>query len=464
MSTEAPPEVSAAADDLAARPGARPARSWSGASVIAVVAGLVALVGAVLLPIAPVSMSVPEVRWPADPAGPGADDAHAHRLRAGGHRGPLQLPGRPGRGGDARRGGPVDDGPGVAGRRRGGADRPGARRRGDRPQRRRGPLRGSAARRRLPRSSSAGDAAGDVRRRRRRDRVDHPEPHARARPGRAAGVGAGPRADRRAARGGCAADLAAGAPGRHRRRPLGPDDGRRRLRPLPRAPQVGAHRDDPRGAGVGAVAMAVASTRRVRADRRPADDGGPRPVALTRRGDGARRLRPRVVDALVPAMLLAWLFLAPITDDDGYYSAMAANVPFSGYVANYYQLYNQGFTPFSWPYYALSWWQETFGVGADGAAPPRARPRARHVVPGPGVRGAHPPARGGHASGPVGPRGGASRRGGGVPGLVAALQHGRAAGAGRRVLRGRRRSSPSPRGSSGAGRAARARGGPRPPG
>ena len=73
-------------------------------------------------------------------------------------------------------------------------------------------------------------------------------------------------------------------------------------------------------------------------------------------------LRPRVVDVVVSGVLLAWLFLAPITDDDGYYSAMAANVPFSGYVTNYYQLYDQGFTPFSWPYYALSWWQTTAGV------------------------------------------------------------------------------------------------------
>ncbi|MDD7934649.1 arabinosyltransferase domain-containing protein [Actinomycetospora straminea] len=76
----------------------------------------------------------------------------------------------------------------------------------------------------------------------------------------------------------------------------------------------------------------------------------------------ARTLRPRVVDVLVPAVLLAWLFLAPITDDDGYYGAMAANVPFSGYLPNYYQLYDQGYTPFSWPYYALSWWQTTVGT------------------------------------------------------------------------------------------------------
>nr|WP_281376562.1 arabinosyltransferase domain-containing protein [Actinomycetospora corticicola] len=71
--------------------------------------------------------------------------------------------------------------------------------------------------------------------------------------------------------------------------------------------------------------------------------------------------RPRLVDAVVVVALWSWLYLAPLTDDDGYYSAMAANVPHNGYVANYYQLYNQGFTPFSWPYYLLSWWQQQAG-------------------------------------------------------------------------------------------------------
>ncbi|HSK58966.1 MAG TPA: arabinosyltransferase domain-containing protein [Actinomycetospora sp.] len=75
------------------------------------------------------------------------------------------------------------------------------------------------------------------------------------------------------------------------------------------------------------------------------------------------RPRPRVVDAVVAAVLVLWTFLAPMTDDDGYYSAMADNVPFSGYVANYYQLYNQGFTPFTWIYYVLSAWQD--GVGTS---------------------------------------------------------------------------------------------------
>jgi arabinosyltransferase C len=73
------------------------------------------------------------------------------------------------------------------------------------------------------------------------------------------------------------------------------------------------------------------------------------------------RFRPRLVDIVVPAMMALWVFLAPMSDDDGYYSAMAQNVPVTGYVGNYYQLYNQGFTPFAWFYYFLAKWQ-TFGL------------------------------------------------------------------------------------------------------
>jgi hypothetical protein len=69
------------------------------------------------------------------------------------------------------------------------------------------------------------------------------------------------------------------------------------------------------------------------------------------------RWRPGPVDLVVPAIMILWLFLAPMSDDDGYYSAMARNVPFEGYVGNYYQILNQGFTPFSWFYYFLAKWQ-----------------------------------------------------------------------------------------------------------
>jgi cell wall arabinan synthesis protein/EmbC-like arabinotransferase in arabinogalactan biosynthesis/arabinosyltransferase-like concanavalin domain-containing protein len=76
-----------------------------------------------------------------------------------------------------------------------------------------------------------------------------------------------------------------------------------------------------------------------------------------------RRLRPpRLVDLLVPAALLLWTIVAPATDDDGYYSAMAQNGRLIGEVGNYYQLYNQSFTPFTWFYRALGAWQGLVGL------------------------------------------------------------------------------------------------------
>ncbi|MGH4021594.1 MAG: arabinosyltransferase domain-containing protein, partial [Pseudonocardiaceae bacterium] len=81
------------------------------------------------------------------------------------------------------------------------------------------------------------------------------------------------------------------------------------------------------------------------------------------RGPAARvRWRPAVSDVVVLVTLVAWLFLAPTTDDDGYYGAMAENVPFEGYVANYFQLFNQSFTPFTWVYVALSEWGQLAGT------------------------------------------------------------------------------------------------------
>ena len=40
---------------------------------------------------------------------------------------------------------------------------------------------------------------------------------------------------------------------------------------------------------------------------------------------GRPRRRVPVIDVLVPATMVAWLFLAPMSDDDGYYAAMARN-------------------------------------------------------------------------------------------------------------------------------------------
>jgi Mycobacterial cell wall arabinan synthesis protein/EmbC C-terminal domain/Arabinosyltransferase concanavalin like domain len=74
-----------------------------------------------------------------------------------------------------------------------------------------------------------------------------------------------------------------------------------------------------------------------------------------------RFAKPRVVDVVVPAVILFWMFVAPATDDDGYYAAMARNARISGAVGNYYQLYDQNFTPFTWFYYVLGWWQGVVG-------------------------------------------------------------------------------------------------------
>ncbi|HSU09278.1 MAG TPA: arabinosyltransferase domain-containing protein [Pseudonocardia sp.] len=71
--------------------------------------------------------------------------------------------------------------------------------------------------------------------------------------------------------------------------------------------------------------------------------------------------RPRVVDVVVPVVIAFWTLVAPATDDDGYYAAMARNSRISGAVGNYYQLYDQNFTPFTWFYYVLGWWQGVVG-------------------------------------------------------------------------------------------------------
>ena len=49
-----------------------------------------------------------------------------------------------------------------------------------------------------------------------------------------------------------------------------------------------------------------------------------RPVGRLLEGPlGWRGPRPRVVDAVVPALLVLWTFIGPMSDDDGYYAAMA---------------------------------------------------------------------------------------------------------------------------------------------
>ncbi|MDP8970099.1 MAG: arabinosyltransferase domain-containing protein, partial [Actinomycetota bacterium] len=102
--------------------------------------------------------------------------------------------------------------------------------------------------------------------------------------------------------------------------------------------------------GLIVLALAVSTAAGVRMDR-----GVTRPAAIP------VGCRARVVDLVVLVVLVGWVFLAPTTDDDGYYSAMAWNYPLEGYIANYYQLYNQSFTPFTWFYVLLAKWQ-TLGL------------------------------------------------------------------------------------------------------
>jgi len=69
----------------------------------------------------------------------------------------------------------------------------------------------------------------------------------------------------------------------------------------------------------------------------------------------------RLPDVVVIVIMLGWVAIAPTTDDDGYYSSMARNAAESGYVGNYYQMWNQSFTPFAWLWQALSVWQRLGG-------------------------------------------------------------------------------------------------------
>lgn len=89
--------------------------------------------------------------------------------------------------------------------------------------------------------------------------------------------------------------------------------------------------------------------------------GGAHEPASAQRLSRAGRWLSRLPDLLVVVTLIGWVAIAPMTDDDGYYSAMARNVTQGGFVGNYFQSWNQSFTPFTWPWQALSLWQQLGG-------------------------------------------------------------------------------------------------------
>lgn len=73
--------------------------------------------------------------------------------------------------------------------------------------------------------------------------------------------------------------------------------------------------------------------------------------------------RPHPMDLVVPAVLVGWMFVAPMTPDDGYFGMQARNAALSDEIGNYYQAYDQSFVPFTWVYQALSGWQQLVGLG-----------------------------------------------------------------------------------------------------
>ncbi len=111
---------------------------------------------------------------------------------------------------------------------------------------------------------------------------------------------------------------------------------------------------------VRARAPAAAGGRRSRRQRLPPASG--RLPWTGERQRAAVHLVGPVSDLVVAATLVAWTFLAPTTDDDGYFSAQSVNAALNGEVGNYYMHYDQSFVPFTWLYQGLSWWQQLAGM------------------------------------------------------------------------------------------------------
>lgn len=117
------------------------------------------------------------------------------------------------------------------------------------------------------------------------------------------------------------------------------------------------------------IALALVLIALRRDDRRRL--AGSRPVEGATPAVGlAGRVRDRIVtiarsltpaDAVLVGTLTLWIFIGPMTDDDGYYSVMSYNAAEAGYVGNYYQMFNQTFTPFTWVWQAMDLWQTIGG-------------------------------------------------------------------------------------------------------
>ena len=97
-------------------------------------------------------------------------------------------------------------------------------------------------------------------------------------------------------------------------------------------------------------------------DRRRAA-AAPARVADEPRAHWARRVLRSLspADAVFVVLIVVWALVGAMTDDDGYYAAISYNASEAGYVGQYYQLFNQSFTPFTWLWQFFDVWSHAFG-------------------------------------------------------------------------------------------------------
>ena len=70
------------------------------------------------------------------------------------------------------------------------------------------------------------------------------------------------------------------------------------------------------------------------------------------------RWRPRWVDGFVAGILLVWLFVGANTADDGYQVTVGRIAKDAGYLDNYYRYFGAPQDPFGWHYHYLSLWMQ----------------------------------------------------------------------------------------------------------
>lgn len=72
---------------------------------------------------------------------------------------------------------------------------------------------------------------------------------------------------------------------------------------------------------------------------------------------------PRLADLAVTAALVVWHFLGAGSSDDGYILAMGRNADEAGYLANYYRFFGIPEAPFDWYYSFLAHWESVSTAG-----------------------------------------------------------------------------------------------------